>query len=86
MAKKKRAYTGPVYQNHHINYEPYSDKNHSPAPEWTINLRSWMHKAVSLLGRLVVTPEHYAEAINFQTAINAEVNRMRMILDTEGDE
>jgi hypothetical protein len=45
-----------------------------------------MHKAVSLLNRLNVTPEHYAEAINFQTAINAELNRMRMILDTEGDE
>jgi hypothetical protein len=45
-----------------------------------------MHKAVSLLNRLIVTPESYAEAINFQTAINAEVNRMRMILDTEGDE
>jgi hypothetical protein len=44
-----------------------------------------MHKAVSLLGRLQVTPEHYAEAINFQIAVNAELNRMRMILDLEGD-
>lgn len=79
MAKKKRAYTGPVYQNHHIFYG-------GEMPEWTVNLRSWMHKAVSLLNRLKVTPEHYAEAINFQTAVNAEVNRIRMILDTEGDE
>jgi hypothetical protein len=45
-----------------------------------------MHKAVTLLARLNVTPEAYAEAINFQTAINAEINRMRMTLDTEGDE
>jgi hypothetical protein len=81
MAKKRRAYTGPVYQNHHIVYPDEVSR-----PEWTINLRSWMHKAVSLLGRLTVTPESYAEAINFQHAINAELNRMRMILDTEGDE
>jgi hypothetical protein len=81
MAKKRRAYTGPVYQNHHIIYPDEVSR-----PEWTINLRSWMHKAVSLLGRLTVTPESYAEAINFQHAINAELNRMRMILDTEGDE
>jgi hypothetical protein len=83
MAKNKirRAYSGPIYQNHHIVYggEPVR-------PEWTVNLRSWMHKAVTLLNRLTVTPESYAEAINFQTAINAEVNRMRMTLDTEGDE
>jgi hypothetical protein len=44
-----------------------------------------MHKAVTLLARLTVTPEAYAEAVNFQTAINAEINRMRMTLDTEGD-
>jgi hypothetical protein len=81
MAKKKRAYRGPIYQNHHIFYP-----DAEPMPEWTVNLRSWMHKAVTLLGRLKVTPEHYAEAVNFQIAINAEVNRMRMILDTEGDE
>ena len=78
--KKRRAYSGPIYQNHHIYYE-----NSATFPEWTINLRSWMHKAVTLLARLKVTPESYAEAINFQTAINAEVNRMRMTLDTEGD-
>jgi hypothetical protein len=45
-----------------------------------------MHKAVTLLGRLTVTPDSYAEAINFQHAINDEVNKMRMTLDTEGDE
>ena len=76
---KRRAYSGPIYQNHHIHYE-----DAVAPPEWTVNLRSWMHKAITLLARLKVTPEHYAEAINFQTAINAEVNRMRMILDTEG--
>jgi hypothetical protein len=81
MAKKKRAYRGPIYQNHHIVYPDEESR-----PEWTVNLRSWMHRAVTLLNRLKVTPEHYAEAINFQTAINAEINRMRMILDTEEDE
>ncbi len=81
MAKKRRAYSGPIYQNHHIVYPDEESR-----PEWTVNLRSWMHKAVTLLNRLKVTPEHYAEAINFQTAINAEINRMRMTLDTEGDE
>jgi hypothetical protein len=80
MAKKRRAYSGPIYHNHHIVYP--DDKR----PEWTVNLRSWMHKAVTLLGRLTVTPESYAEAINFQTAINDEVNKMRMTLDTEGEE
>ena len=81
MAKKKRAYRGPIYQNHHIFYP-----DAPPKPEWTVNLRSWMHKAVTLLQRLNVTPEHYAEAVNFQTAINQAVNDMRMTLDTEGDE
>jgi len=77
MAKKKRTYRGPVYQNHHIRY------GDEPVPEWTINLRMWMHKAVTLLQRLKVTPEHYAEAVNFQTAINQAVNDMRMVLDTD---
>jgi hypothetical protein len=45
-----------------------------------------MHKAVTLLGQLKATPDNYAEAINFQTAVNDLVNRMRMRLDTEGDE
>jgi hypothetical protein len=83
MAKNKirRAYSGPIYQNHHIIYPDEVSR-----PEWTVNLRSWMHKAVTLLARLSVSPEAYAEAVNFQTAINAEINRMRMTLDTEGDE
>jgi hypothetical protein len=81
MAKRKRrAYTGPIYHNHHIVYEG------EQRPEWTINLRSWQHKSVTLLSQLKATPEHYAEAINFQTAINDIVNRMRMRLDTEGEE
>lgn len=80
MVKKRRAYTGPVYHNHHIRY------GEEVLPEWQIGLRSWMHKAVTLLARLRVTEEHYAEAINFQTAINQIVNDMRMRLDTGGDE
>lgn len=44
-----------------------------------------MHKAVTLLQRLKSTPEHYAEAINFQTAINQAVNDMRRDLDTVED-
>jgi hypothetical protein len=80
MAKKRRAYSGPVYHNHHIVYDG------ERRPEWTVNLRSWMHKAVTMLGRLKKTPETYAEAINFQAAINDEVNKIRMTLDTEGDE
>ncbi len=66
------------YQNHHIIYP-----DEGPRPEWTIELRNWMHKAVTLLQRLKSTPEHYAEAINFQTAINQAVNDMRRDLDTE---
>ena len=81
MSKKRRTYRGPIYHNHHIIYEGEATR-----PEWVVNIRSWMHKAITLLARLKVTPEHYAEAINFQTAINAEVNKMRMILDTTGDE
>ncbi len=79
--KRRRAYSGPIYHNHHIIYP-----DEAPRPEWTINLRSWMHKAVTLLARLKITPETYAEAINFQTAINAHINLMRMVLDTEGDD
>jgi hypothetical protein len=80
VSKKRRAYSGPIYHNHHIVYP-----DAEPMPEWIISLRSWQHKAVTLLARIKVTPENYAEAINFQTAINAEVNRIRMLLDT-GDE
>jgi hypothetical protein len=79
VSKKRRTYSGPIYHNHHIIYPDMT------FPEWTVSLRSWQHKAVTLLNRLKVTPEHYAEAINFQHAITAEVNRMRMVLDTEGD-
>ena len=80
MTKKRRAYRGPIYQNHHIRY------GDEPNYEWTVNLRSWMHKAVTLLQRLKITPEHYAEAINFQTAINQVVNDMRMELDVSESE
>lgn len=80
MAKRKRRkYTGPVYHNHHIYY------GDEVSPEWTVSIRSWMHRAVTLLSQMNATPEHYAEAVNFQTAINMLVNRMRMRLDTEGD-
>jgi hypothetical protein len=79
--RKRRKYTGPIYHNHHIVYEGEGER-----PEWIVSIRSWMHKAVTLLSQLKATPEHYAEAINFQTAINDLVNRMRMRLDTEGDE
>lgn len=75
MTKKRRTYRGPIYQNHHIRY------GDEPLYEWTVNLRSWMHKAVTLLQRLKVTDEHYAEAVNFQHAITAAVNDMRMKLD-----
>lgn len=83
MAKKRGKMN---YQRHHINYEPYSDRNPEPPAEWVVVLRSWMHKAVTLLAQLKPTPDHYAEAINFQTAVNDIVNKMRMRLDTEGDE
>jgi hypothetical protein len=45
-----------------------------------------MHRCITLLERLKVTPESYAEAINFQHVITAQVNKMRMQLDTEEEE
>lgn len=73
MARRR----GPTYQVHHIRY------GNEVVPEWTISLRMWMHRAVTLLQRMNATHEHYAEAINFQHAITSIVNDMRMKLDTE---
>jgi hypothetical protein len=70
---------GPIYQNHHVRY------GDETFPEWTVNIRSWMHRAVTLLQRMKPTHEHYAEAINFQHAITDIVNTMRMRLDTGED-
>lgn len=65
-----------MLQTHHITYEP----------EWTVELKGWQHKAVTLMQRLNPTAENYANVINFQTAINHEVNRIRKELDTKGEE
>jgi len=67
-------------QRHHIRYR---DINH--CDEWIVELKMWMHKAVTLLARLNPTPEHYALAINFQHAVTQVVNDHRMALD-QGDE
>ena len=65
-------------QKHHIRYG-----DESVSREWTVSLKMWMHKAVTLLSRLNPTEEHYMYAINFQHAVTAIVNDMRMALDQD---
>jgi hypothetical protein len=50
-------------------------------PEWEVELKMWMHKAVTLLARLNATDEHYRLAVNFQHAVTQVVNDMRCALD-----
>ena len=60
---------------HHIYY----------GPDWVVELNWLQHKAVTNLQKMNGTAENYAKAINFQTAVNHEVNRIRAELDTEKD-
>ena len=66
-----------VFQNHHIFY------GDEKLPEWKVNLRRWMHRAVTLLDRMKATPDNYAEMINFQHAVTTIINKKRMELDTQ---
>jgi hypothetical protein len=66
-------------QMHHIRY------GNEFMPEWTVALKMWMHKAVTLLARLNATEEHYVLAVNFLMSIQQVVNDMRMALDTGTD-
>ena len=66
---------------HHIFYEPGTDRNPSPRAEWTVGLRYWMHKAVTLLARMNATEENYSLAMNFLHAIMQVCNDMRSALD-----
>jgi hypothetical protein len=68
-------------QRHHIFYEPYTDRNPAPRAEWTVGLRFWMHKAVTLLSQLNPTEQNYALAINFLHAVMQICNDMRAALD-----
>jgi len=67
----------PTYQTHHIRY------GDEVQIEWTVSIRMWMHRAVTLLQQMNPTHENYAEAINFQHAVTDIVNQMRMRLDWE---
>ncbi len=80
MAKKRRKARKSPIQRHHIRY---GDRNHSD--DWQVELKMWMHKAVTLLARLSPTPENYALVINFQHAVTQIANDHRMALD-QGDE
>jgi hypothetical protein len=68
-------------QTHHIHYEPYSDRNSEPRAEWTVQLKMWQHKAVTLLSQLGPTEENYVYAMNFLHAVMQICNDMRSALD-----
>jgi len=65
-------------QEHHIRY------GNEGMPEWTVTLKMWMHRAVTLLARMNASEEHYVLAVNFQLAVNQIVNDIRMSLDVNG--
>lgn len=71
MAKRRKS---PI-QKHHIRY------GWEIMPEWTVELKMWMHRAVTLLARLNATSDHYRLAVNFQHAVTQIVNDMRCALD-----
>ena len=60
---------------HHIYY----------GPDWIVEVNWLQHKALTNLQQMGGTEENYAKAVNFQTAVNHEVNRIRAELDTGRD-
>jgi len=65
-------------QMHHIRY------GNETMPEWSVALKMWMHKAVTLLARMNVSEEAYVLATNFLLSITQVVADMRMALDVDG--
>uniref|UniRef100_A0A6M3IMY7 Uncharacterized protein n=1 Tax=viral metagenome TaxID=1070528 RepID=A0A6M3IMY7_9ZZZZ len=68
-------------QGHHIKYRREGVSN----PEWVVDINMLMHRAISRVQITKATPAQYATLINFQHAVTAEANRMRMELDTGMD-
>jgi hypothetical protein len=75
MARKRRR-RRTIRMDHHIYY----------GPDWTVELTFSQHRAVSNLQHMNgFGPKgeiNYSGAVNFQTAVNHEVNRIRAELDT----
>ncbi len=60
---------------HHIYY----------GPDWIVELNWLQHRAVTNLQQMNGNDKNYAKAVNFQTAVNHEVNRIRAEIDTGKD-
>ena len=64
-----------MQQTHHIIYDP----------EWTVDIRAYHHKTISIIQRTKSTPEFYADLTSFLHALTWEWNRVRQDLDTKGE-
>jgi len=64
-----------IIQKHHIKYEP----------EWTVDLKGFMHRTITIIQRTNPTPGQYALLTGFMHAVAHEWNRYREVLDIKDE-
>jgi hypothetical protein len=62
---------------HHIDYGP---------KEWTVNIKGYMHKTLTIIQRTKPTESEYCILTDFMHAIAKEWNRYRKAIDLEDNE